>query len=104
MNKIFDEIYSSHCLEHIRDINFVMKEIYRVLKPNGKAVIVVPYYITEYAFRDPSHVRFFTEHTFYYFNKDYAEEVGYDREYDFDFEVKSFKTNKEVISWLKPKK
>ncbi len=97
-----DEIYSSHCLEHIRNINLVMAQIYRVLKPTGKAVIIVPYYITELAFRDPSHVRFFTEHTFYYFNKGYAKEVDYDMEYDFDFEVKIIETNIQVIACLKP--
>jgi len=37
-----DEIFSSHLLEHIEDINSTFSEWYRVLKPNGKLVIRVP--------------------------------------------------------------
>ncbi len=99
-----DEIHCSHCLEHIKYINHFMLELYRVLKPSGKATIIVPIASHEFAFRDPSHVRFFTENTFYYFNKDYAEEVDYDMEYDFDFDVKVLKTEKEVVTCLKPRK
>ena len=84
-----DEIYSSHCLEHVQHINFVMSEMYRICKPDTVLRIKVPYFKSEGAFRDPGHVRFFTEYTFYYFNKAFAKQVSYDMEYDFDFEVVS---------------
>ena len=61
--------------------------LYKILKKDAIAIIIVPYYQWEGAFRDPSHVRFFTEHTFKYFNKDYAKQVNYDMEYDFDFQI-----------------
>lgn len=31
-----DEIYSFHFLEHVKDVNLLMREIYRVLKKGGK--------------------------------------------------------------------
>lgn len=43
-NETFDLIYSSHFLEHIEwyNVHFVLKEMYRVLKPNGIIEIYVP--------------------------------------------------------------
>lgn len=38
----FDFIYCSHILEHVPDDRKAMKELLRVLKPNGIAVIMVP--------------------------------------------------------------
>ena len=38
----FDLIISSHVLEHVPDDFLALKEFYRVLKPNGKAVILIP--------------------------------------------------------------
>jgi ubiquinone/menaquinone biosynthesis C-methylase UbiE len=38
----FDMVFSSHVLEHIPDFEKAMKEIYRVLKPNGFLFCVVP--------------------------------------------------------------
>ena len=101
-----DEIFSSHTLEHIKNINFVMSEIYRVCKKDAKITIIVPYFRSEWAFRDPSHVRFFTENTFYYFNKEYAKKVDYDMEYEFDFdvEIELINAGAEVKTCLKPRK
>jgi predicted SAM-dependent methyltransferase len=38
----FDIIFCSHVLEHIADDHKAMKEVYRVLKPNGFALLQVP--------------------------------------------------------------
>jgi ubiquinone/menaquinone biosynthesis C-methylase UbiE len=38
----FDMVFSSHVLEHIPDFGKAMKEIYRVLKPNGFLFCVIP--------------------------------------------------------------
>lgn len=38
----FDLIICNHVLEHIADDLTAMKELYRVLKPNGKAILQVP--------------------------------------------------------------
>ena len=84
-----DEIYCSHLLEHIKDINFFMSELYRCMKKGSQVTFFVPHYSWEGAFRDPSHVRFFTENTFNYFNKEYAKNVDYDMEYEFNFKVET---------------
>lgn len=39
----FDGIICNHVLEHIIDDKKAMKELYRVLKPNGWAILQVPY-------------------------------------------------------------
>jgi SAM-dependent methyltransferase len=41
-NNIFDVIISSHVLEHIVDDKKALTEIYRILKPGGRALIIVP--------------------------------------------------------------
>ena len=38
----FDIIFCSHVLEHIPDDRLAMRELYRVLKPNGFAILQVP--------------------------------------------------------------
>jgi SAM-dependent methyltransferase len=44
-NELFDCVIANHVLEHIPNDLQAMKEIYRVLKPGGKAVLQVPYSI-----------------------------------------------------------
>jgi len=38
----FDVVYSSNVLEHVKDLNAVMSEIHRILKPNGIAIHILP--------------------------------------------------------------
>jgi len=42
----FDFILCSHVLEHVSDDLKAMKELHRVLKPNGKAIVMVPILLT----------------------------------------------------------
>ena len=49
----FDLIYCSHVLEHIPNDRQAMRELYRVLKPNGFALLMVPITRKE-TFEDPS--------------------------------------------------
>lgn len=41
-DRSFDLIYCSHVLEHVSDDRKAMSEFWRVLKPGGKAIILVP--------------------------------------------------------------
>ena len=42
-NQYFDRIICYHILEHITDDTKAMRELYRVLKPDGKLIIQTPY-------------------------------------------------------------
>jgi len=41
-NESFDIVFASHVMEHIADDHSAIKEIHRVLKPNGIAILPVP--------------------------------------------------------------
>ena len=62
----FDAIYSSHCFEHIGPWKEVLRDWYRILKPGGFLIIVVPHqFLFERKRRLPSpinadHKRFYT--------------------------------------------
>lgn len=76
----FDMVYCSHFLEHIPHyiglaedgLVAVMKEIYRILKPDGILEIYVPYYLHKNSVKDPTHCRFFDIETFDYFTKGHS--------------------------------
>ena len=62
-----DTLYASHLLEHINGLVVFMEDIYRVCKQGANVHIAVPYLTSHAAFRDPTHVRYFSEETFLYF-------------------------------------
>ena len=64
-----DEIYSFHFLEHVNNMEFLMKEIYRVLKKGGKKMGIVPHFSNPYFYSDYTHRNFFGLYTFSYFSK-----------------------------------
>jgi ubiquinone/menaquinone biosynthesis C-methylase UbiE len=41
-DNIFDLVTMLHVIEHVKDDKMALQEIYRVLKPNGSAIIVTP--------------------------------------------------------------
>ncbi len=68
----FEEIHCSHILEHLPDLISVMRELYRISKPGAKIFVEAPYWSSHRAFKDPTHIRFFTDNTFDYFSEEYS--------------------------------
>jgi len=66
----FDVVICKHVLEHLRDVVMVIEEIYRILKPGGSLIIEIPHFSHPDAFRDPTHIHFFTYFSFDYFTGD----------------------------------
>lgn len=63
-------------------------EIYRILKPGGKCLVVSPYYSSMRAIQDPTHRRFISEATFLYVNQEWLNREGlghYGVTADFDY-------------------
>ena len=52
----FDIIFCNHVLEHVRDDIQAMKEMLRVLKPGGYAILQIPFFhpVPETTYEDPS--------------------------------------------------
>jgi ubiquinone/menaquinone biosynthesis C-methylase UbiE len=64
-----DAIFTRHTLEHIRDLDRVLREIVRVAKPRARVTVVVPHFSNSLGFSDPTHVRFFGYFTFDYYSR-----------------------------------
>jgi predicted SAM-dependent methyltransferase len=64
----FDHVLMKHVLEHVGaafdQFAGVMRELYRILKPNGVLEIHVPHFRHDTYWSDPTHVRAFTPLTF----------------------------------------
>lgn len=58
-NNSFDRVVSFQVIEHIQNDRLFLEEIYRVLKPGGKAIITTPN-IKKTLSRNPWHVREYT--------------------------------------------
>ncbi len=65
-----DEISSVHFLEHINNIEFLIKEIHRVLKPTGIHKAIVPHFSNPHYYSDLTHKKFFGLYTFDYYATD----------------------------------
>ena len=85
-NSIY-EARCSHFVEHIphqldgssktrNGLVLFMEELYRVMMPQGIVTIMAPYYSSQRAWQDPTHVRGITENTFKYFDKQWLESLG----------------------------
>jgi ubiquinone/menaquinone biosynthesis C-methylase UbiE len=92
-----DEIICIHVLEHIKNLEFVMREFRRILKRGGVLRIWVPHCFSPGAFGDSTHVRFFTFETFLQFD------AGHPQSYYFDFHFKFIKSRMQLLRrWYKP--
>jgi len=83
-----DEVLASHILEHIRNLEGLMLEIYRVCKNGAKMTIRVPYWSHHTAVEDPTHVRYFTEKSMMYFCKSTTGSDGKRISIPYNFDLK----------------
>jgi SAM-dependent methyltransferase len=67
-NEIYDNIICFNTLEHIYDINNVLRECARVLKPNGEFYILVPF-----LFQIHSNPLDYSRHTYYWWENTLSE-------------------------------
>lgn len=57
----------SHIIEHVRDVDRTMAEIYRVARPDAELVVITPHFSSHNSFTDPTHLRHLTAKSFDYF-------------------------------------
>ncbi len=60
--ELFDLVVSSEVLEHIKDYNIIIENIYKTLKPGGRVIITVPYDERKWSVLDEygGHIRRYT--------------------------------------------
>lgn len=63
----FEVVYSDQVLEHVPNLIALIEEIHRILVPGGIMVAHVPYFRSNWAAVDPTHVRQFTLGSLDYF-------------------------------------
>jgi hypothetical protein len=69
-----DEVHCSHFLEHLTQDErcFFFNELWRVLKPEAKALIITPHWSNNRAYGDPTHKwPAVTEMSYYYLSRDW---------------------------------
>jgi predicted SAM-dependent methyltransferase len=85
------EIMCNHYVEHIPGqygLNKFMEEVYRILMPLGTIRIQAPYYTSQRAWQDPTHVRAITDITFNYYDRSQLENIKMDHYFGkVDFEI-----------------
>jgi len=75
-DKTFDVIYCSHVLEHVSDDRRAIRELHRVLKSDGWAILQVP--ITAYRTFEDSSIINPTDRLRFFGNKDHVRKYGPD--------------------------
>jgi SAM-dependent methyltransferase len=68
-----EEIFCSHFIEHITgdDQMKFFNELYRIMKPGAKALMIAPYYNSARCWQDPTHKTAISEARFMYYNKEW---------------------------------
>lgn len=95
----FDVVFCNHVMEHVDDPIQCMKELYRVMKPGGWAIMQVPQDMNrEKTFEDPN-ITSPEEREMYYWQKDHVRLFGRDYPNYLEtagFEVKPFHLNESL--------
>jgi SAM-dependent methyltransferase len=61
----FDFVYMCHILEHITYLPALKRELRRIVQAPGMLCIIVPHFTSMDAWGDDTHVRAFSEHSFF---------------------------------------
>jgi len=59
-------VSAHHFIEHLSDLNLLMSELERIVKPGGVIDFLVPHFSSPYFYSDPTHQKFFGLYTFCY--------------------------------------
>ena len=86
-----DNIFTSHCIEHIFDQEGFLKECHRILKPGGELFIKAPHVTSVTSLGNLGHYRGYCYDTF----KDYLSQDYY------MFSKKRFETTHQRITWFR---
>lgn len=99
------EVLLSHVLEHLPDTIKVMEEIWRICKNGARIKIFVPYYNSPGAYHDPTHQKFFTEHSFDYLTENGSTALSVYNYYSFArFRILSVKGEQRRIFFILPER
>ena len=59
-------VHSSHFMEHVSDVERLIVELARVIRPGGRLDVIVPHFSNPYYYSDPTHRSQFGLYTFSY--------------------------------------
>ena len=83
----FDYVISRYVFEHIDNLEILLAEISRILKPGGILRFSVPHVWSIDAYDDPTHLNFFTIRSMCWFCRDQAPNVVYVKNYFKNYSV-----------------
>lgn len=69
-NQSVNAVYSYHFVEHVSNVQKLLAELARIVKPKGYIEFVAPHFSNPYFYSDPTHRSFFGLYTFCYFADD----------------------------------
>jgi hypothetical protein len=65
-----DEFLLDNCIEHVRDIPALMRELVRAAKSGASITVITPHFTSASSWRDPTHVHHLSVFSFDHFGKD----------------------------------
>jgi len=68
-DSVFDYLDARHVLEHLPNVVSTVEEIHRICKPRAAVYVEVPYWNSDDAHTDPTHIHFFGDRSFDYFTE-----------------------------------
>ena len=92
----FDLVICRHSISHIKDLKKTISEIFRILKPGGKLLIIAPHFSSDNTFTDYTIKHFFGYRTLDYF---VSNNNGLSEKYSFYSNIKFSMLNKRIFMY-----